>query len=220
MNNDAIIIRNITKSYFLEKPKTLKKWLHSLVHNYGKFVVLKNFSLKIKKGETVLIIGPNGCGKSTLLKLIAGITPPDRGTIDVHGRVVPLIALGAGFNLELTGRENININAAILGLNKKSLHSRIHKIISFAGIGEFIDVPLKRYSTGMISRLAFSIAIYSEPDILLLDELFAVGDVDFRKKFLDKLALMKRNGVTLLICTHFELELPLIDRKVIFRKRF
>ncbi len=213
MNSPAVIIRNVTKRYFFEKPRTLKKWFNSLFSPYGKFTVIQNYSMTVNKGEFVLITGPNGCGKTTLLKLIAGITLPDEGTIQTIGKVVPLIELGSGFNHELTGRENIITNATILGIAKKNIMNIIPKIIRFAELENFIDIPIKRYSTGMRARLAFSIAIYSEPDILLLDEIFAVGDRNFVKKSIGKLEEFKKNGITIVLCSHMEIRNSLVDRR-------
>ncbi len=214
MNQPAIILKQVTKKYYLEKPRTLKKWFHTLFFPFEKFTVIKNFSLTVNKGEFVLIAGPNGSGKTTLLKLIAGITEPDLGTIKVIDRVVPLIELGAGFNFELSGRENIVINATILGVSKKKIREITPRIIRFSGLDNFIDIPVKRYSSGMISRLAFSIAIYSEPDILLLDEIFAVGDEQFRQNSIVKLKQFKKQSITIILCSHYNIESSLFDRTI------
>jgi ABC-type polysaccharide/polyol phosphate transport system ATPase subunit len=211
----VIILKNITKKYYLEKPQTLKRLLKNLFHPFEKFTVIKNFSLTINKGEFILLTGPNGSGKTTLLKLIAGIIKPDSGEIKTYGRIVPLIELGAGFNLELTGRENILINATILGLSKKEIKEKMNAIISFSEIDRFIDIPLKRYSTGMISRLAFSIAAFSNPDILLLDEIFAVGDINFRQKTFTVLSQFKKQKKTIILTTNFSLGLKIFDREVL-----
>ena len=202
MKKPAITIDNLTKQYYLEKPRTLKKWFRTMFAPFERFTVLKNLSLTVDKGEFVLITGPNGSGKTTLLKLIAGITEPDRGKIITYGKIVPLIELGAGFNYELTGKENIITNAAILGISKQTLKKIIPKIINYSGIKNFIEVPLKRYSTGMLSRLAFSIAVYSDPDIILIDEIFAVGDSAFQQKCLLKMKEFKNNQVSLVIVSH------------------
>jgi|SRR3989344_4560513 len=203
MKKPAITIDNLTKQYYLEKPRTLKKWFRTMFAPFERFTVLKNLSLTVDKGEFVLITGPNGSGKTTLLKLIAGITEPDRGKIITYGKIVPLIELGAGFNYELTGKENIITNAAILGISKQTLKKIIPKIINYSGIKNFIEVPLKRYSTGMLSRLAFSIAVYSDPDIILIDEIFAVGDEGFRKKSIKYLKQSQQQGRTIILTSHF-----------------
>lgn len=217
MNKPAIIIENITKQYYLEKPRTLKKWFHHIFSPFKKFTVIKNFSLRVDKGEFALITGPNGSGKTTLLKLITGITEPDKGKIITYGKIVPLIEFSAGFNTELTGRENIMINATILGIEKKRIIQIIPKIIKFSGLYDFVDIPVKRYSTGMVSRLAFSIAAYSEPDILLIDEIFAVGDKKFRKKSIKKILEFKRKGVTILLSTNDDSEINFFDKKIILK---
>ncbi len=214
MTDISVLLQNVTKRYYLEKPRTLKKWFQSLFSPYEKLTVIKSLSLKVNKGEFILIQGPNGCGKSTLLKLIAGITIPDEGNIKTYGRIVPLIELGAGFNFDLTGRENIMINASILGIHKPQINHIIPHIIEFSGLKEFIDFPIKRYSTGMVSRLAFSIAVFSNPDILLLDEVFSVGDKDFRKKCINELKKFKKKNVTILLCSHGEMQNNLIDRQI------
>ncbi len=214
MNNPAVIVDNITKQYYLERPQTIKKWFRHMFSPFKRFTVIKNFSLKINEGEFVLLVGENGAGKTTLLKLIAGITVPDQGKIIVCGKVAPLIELSAGFNNELTGRENIVTYATILGIDTKTIAEIMPKIIRFSGLRHFIDVPLKRYSSGMISRLAFSIAIYSKPDILLLDEIFAAGDRRFREKSIKKLFEFKKKGVTIILSTHYEKSIPFADRNI------
>ncbi len=214
MNQPLVLLKNITKQYYLEKPRTLKKWFRHFYSPFKKFVVFRNFSLKVNKGELVLITGPNGSGKTTLLKLIAGIIEPDKGKIITQGKIVPLIELSAGFNPELTGRENIMIYATILGIEREKIKQIIPKIIKFSQLRNFIDVPIKRYSTGMVSRLAFSIAAYSEPDILLIDEIFAVGDKEFRKKSIKKILEFKQKNVTIILSTHFDMGINFFDKKI------
>ena len=164
--------------------------------------VLKNISLKIEKGETVAIIGRNGCGKSTLLKLIAGIYFQDSGRMRVQGRISPLIELGAGFHPEFSGRENVFINGQILGLSMAYLRKRYDEIVKFAGIEQFMDVPVRIYSSGMYMRLAFSVAVNVDPDILLIDEILGVGDFDFQQKCQKKLDEFKRKNKTIVLVTH------------------
>ena len=214
MSQPAIVINNITKKYYLEKPRTLKKWFHTIISPFEKFTVFKNFSLSVNKGEFILITGSNGSGKTTLLKLIAGITFPDEGSIKTYGRIVPLIELGAGFNYELTGEENIVTNATILGIQKSKIKEIIPKIVSFSGLKDFIDVPLKRYSTGMVTRLAFSIAVYSNPNILLIDEIFAVGDNEFRKKSIKRILDFKKKSITIVLTSNFRIEKYICDREI------
>lgn len=213
----AIILRNVNKSYFIERPKTLKKWIKNLILPFKRFQVIKNFSATINQGDFVVVEGPNGSGKSTLMRLIAGITEPDSGEILTAGKIIPLIELGAGFNIELTGRENIIINATILKIKKESLVKIMDKIIRLSRLKNFIDVPLKRYSSGMLTRLAFSIAAHSNPDILLLDEVFAIGDREFQKKSYEILEKFHKEGKTILICSHFDLKLPFITKKIILK---
>lgn len=203
MSKPVILIENITKQYYLEKPRAFKKWFYHLFTPFEKFTVIKNFSLKINKGEFIVITGPNGSGKTTLLKLIAGITEPDKGKISTYGRIVSLIELTAGFNMELTGRENIIINATILGIEKRDIENNLPKIIRFSGIKKFINNPMKKYSTGMIARLGFAIAVLSNPDILLLDETLVVGDKSYWKKSINKIMDLNKKGVTILWVTQF-----------------
>ena len=164
--------------------------------------VLKNISLTIEKGETVALIGRNGCGKSTLLKLIAGIYFPENGELRVQGRISPLIELGAGFHPEFSGKENVFINGQILGLSVAFLRKRYDEIVKFAGIGQFMDLPVRIYSSGMYMRLAFSVAVNVDPDILLIDEILGVGDADFQQKCQRKLDEFKHKGKTIVLVTH------------------
>jgi lipopolysaccharide transport system ATP-binding protein len=155
---------------------------HDRLTDPNRFDVLRDVSFEIAKGETVGIIGRNGAGKSTLLKMIAGIYKPDAGRIDVEGRVAALVELGAGFHPDFSGRENVEINGIILGLSRKEVRERFDAIVRFADIGDFIDAPVRTYSSGMFMRLAFSVAIHVEPDVLLIDEVLAVGDEAFQAK--------------------------------------
>ena len=166
------------------------------------FWALENISFTVKRGECLGLIGPNGAGKSTLLKLLNGITLPDTGMIKVAGRVGALLELGAGFHPMLTGRENIYLNAAILGLTKDEISDKFDAIIDFAGLEEFIDSPVKHYSSGMYVRLGFAIAVHAEPDILLIDEALAVGDISFQAKCYAKLREFSDRGVTIIFVTH------------------
>ena len=163
---------------------------------------LKDFSLSVSKGESVALIGPNGSGKSTALRLIAGIYQPTTGTVDTHGRLAAVIELGAGFHPELTGAENVALYGAVMGLARAEIGARFEDIVAFAEIGEFIDVPVKYYSSGMQARLAFAVTVCVEPDILLLDEVLAVGDQSFRERCLDRLRQFKARGGTLVIVSH------------------
>ncbi len=166
------------------------------------FWALDNINFEVRPGEAFGIIGPNGAGKSTLLKLLAGIMRPTNGTIDVRGRVSALIELGAGFHVDLTGRENIHLNAAILGMSRGELRQKFDQIVDFAGIGEFLDTPVKRYSSGMHARLGFAIAAHVEPRILLVDEVLSVGDRVFRAKCMDKMNQFLKEGVGVVFVSH------------------
>src|SRR5215831_6592382 len=166
------------------------------------FWPLRDVSLEVVPGEVFGIVGPNGAGKSTLLRVIAGIIKPTRGTVDVRGRIAPLIELGAGFDPEMTGRENIFLYGAMLGFSSKRLMSRLSDIVSFSELEEFLDVPLKNYSSGMAARLAFAVATDVDPDILLIDELLSVGDAAFAKKCSERIESFRERGVSIVIVSH------------------
>lgn len=166
------------------------------------FWVLKNITFSLKEGRTLGIIGNNGSGKSTILKLVAGVMFPDCGLTKVVGRIAPLIEVGAGFHPELTGRENIYLNGVILGLKRSQIDKKYQSIIDFAGLGDFIDTPIKHYSSGMYMRLGFSIAIHTDPDILLVDEILAVGDEAFQRKCFLKIKEFQRAKKTIIFVTH------------------
>jgi ABC-type polysaccharide/polyol phosphate transport system ATPase subunit len=173
------------------------------------FTAVRNVSFTVPKGQTLGVIGRNGSGKSTLLKLVAGITKPSEGRLTVNGRISALIELGAGFHPEISGRENVFINGIMLGLTKKEVSRRFEEIVDFAELSEFIDAPVKTYSSGMYMRLGFAVAIHVDPDVLLVDEVLAVGDEGFTHKCLDKFAEFKRRGKTILLVTH---SLGLVER--------
>ena len=170
--------------------------------NYIDFWALREINFKVYQGELVGIIGSNGAGKSTLLKVISRVLRPTLGSIRVRGLVAPLLELGAGFDYELTGRENIYLNGTILGFKVKDISKRFDRIVDFAGIKDFIDSPLRTYSTGMITRLGFAIATDIKPDILVLDEIFAVGDEEFQKKSIKRIERFKSKGTTILLVSH------------------
>ncbi len=202
---NAIEIRNMYKDFKLvyDKPTTLKEricfWKTTKIQ---KRQVLKNINLDIKKGETVALIGTNGSGKSTLLKLMTKILYPNKGTLETHGKLTSLLELGAGFHPDFTGRENIYFNAAIFGLTRQEIDKRIDEIIEFSELGDFIDNPVRTYSSGMYMRLAFSIAINVDAEILLIDEILAVGDQHFQDKCFAKLKEMKESEKTIVIVSH------------------
>lgn len=174
----------------------------TLGSNSDRIWALKDVSFEVKKGEVIGIIGPNGSGKSTLLKILSRITTPTEGRVEVHGRVGSLLEVGTGFHPELTGRENVYLNGAILGMTKREIEDKFDEIVDFSGIERFIDTPLKRYSSGMTVRLAFAVAAHFDPEILLVDEVLAVGDAEFQKKCLGKMSNVAKEGRTVLFVSH------------------
>ena len=202
---NAIIVKNVNKKFKIvyDKPNTLKErlvfWNKTKV---GYYEVLKDVNLTIKKGETVALIGVNGSGKSTLLKLMTKIIYPTKGEIKTNGKLTSLLELGAGFHPDFTGRENIYFNASIFGLTAKEIDNRVQEIIDFSELGEFIEAPVRTYSSGMYMRLAFSVAINVDADILLIDEILAVGDQHFQEKCFKKLEELKNSRKTIVIVSH------------------
>lgn len=204
-SSNSIEVRNVKKSFkvFYDKGFELKeKILFKNRNKYEKREVLKGISFDIKKGEAVGLIGKNGCGKSTILKMLNRIMYPDSGKIEVQGRVSSLIELGAGFHPDMSGRENIYINASIFGLNRKEIDKRLEQIITFSELEQYIDNPVRTYSSGMYMRLAFSVAINVDADILMIDEILGVGDVSFQTKCFNKLMEIKEKGTTIVIVSH------------------
>ena len=202
---NAIEVHGVKKKFrvYMDRGYTLKELtLFSKRRKYKERVVLEDIHFDIKKGEAVGLIGRNGCGKSTTLKLLTRIMYPDAGSIEMCGRVSSLIELGAGFHPDMTGRQNIYTNASIFGLTRKEIERRIDSIIDFSELGEAIDTPVRTYSSGMYMRLAFSVAINVDADILLIDEILAVGDASFQEKCFDKLKDIKKNGTTIVIVSH------------------
>ncbi len=200
-----IEFENVTKKFILQNQKTFKEFLPALFSRQktkNNLLALSNISFTISPGESLGIIGPNGSGKSTILKLIAGVTAPTSGRVTVNGRVSPLIELGAGFHPELSGRENIYLNGAILGLSQKEIGRNFDNIVNFAGLWEFIDQPIKHYSSGMYMRLAFAVAVHTNPQILIIDEILAVGDAEFQEKCFQRMEEFKRSGVTIIFVSH------------------
>jgi len=197
---------SVDKYFYLQHQKTIKELVAAIFHQkktLERVHALKNVSFKIKKGETVGVIGKNGAGKSTLLKLMAGVSSPTTGSVRITGRISPLIELGAGFHPELSGKENIFLNGVILGMEEKFLIDKFQEIVDFSEIDmKFIYTPVKYYSSGMYMRLAFAVAIFTEPDILLIDEILAVGDTAFQAKCIKRMEEFKKEGVTTLFVSH------------------
>lgn len=200
---NAIEVNNVCKTYGTHKSISLKDRVvyHAHKDTNKRREVLHDISFDVKKGEALAIVGKNGSGKSTMLKLLTGIIRPDKGTIETDGRISCLIELGAGFHPDMSGRENIYINASIFGLNKKEIDERIQDILDFSEIEEHIDERVRDYSSGMYMRLAFSIAINVNADILIVDEILSVGDIAFQNKCLNKIHMLKKSGVTIVLVT-------------------
>lgn len=216
---NAIEVRDIKKSFkvYLDRSSNMKDFMiHQKRRRYEYRNVLKGISFDVKKGEAIGLIGHNGCGKSTTLKLLAQIMYPDSGTIEIKGRVSSLIELGAGFHPDMSGRENIYINASIFGLSKKEIDKRIDEIIAFSELEDFIDSPVRTYSSGMYMRLAFSVAINVDADVLLVDEILAVGDANFQAKCFRKLREIKSKGTTIVIVSHTLTQLEEICERTIW----
>lgn len=202
---NAIEVKNMTKKFnvYYDKANTLKEKLMFWTRgNKEVRTVLKDINIEIKKGETVALVGVNGSGKSTLLKLMTKIIYPTKGTVETKGKLTSLLELGAGFHPDFSGRENIYFNASIFGLSKKEIDKRLNSIIEFSELGEFIDNPVRTYSSGMYMRLAFSVAINVDADILLIDEILAVGDQHFQDKCFKKLEELRDSDKTIVIVTH------------------
>jgi len=203
-NKKVIIFNHVEKRFKKGRKLLLKEALLDIFKPAAteEFWALDDVSFEIKKGETIGIIGPNGSGKSTILKLMAGVMVPSRGNVEIAGKIAPLIELGAGFHPELTGRENIYLNGSILGMKQKEIDKKFKSIVDFSELHEFIDTPVKHYSSGMYMRLGFSIAISIEPEILLIDEILAVGDIAFQQRCMEKMNEFKKNGVTIVFVSH------------------
>jgi lipopolysaccharide transport system ATP-binding protein len=224
MSNAETLIRfeHVTKSYpmyhhvtsgfknlLLNLPKAIRELRQS------QFTALKDLSFEIRRGESVAFVGRNGAGKSTTLGLIAGVLRPTQGLVKVEGRVLPLLELGGGFHPDLSGLENIQLNGVILGLTRKEVAARTKQIIDFSELAEFIDQPVRTYSSGMMARLGFSVVANLDPEILLIDEVLAVGDAEFRQKCLDKMSEFKKAGVTIILVSHSAADVEfLCDRAI------
>lgn len=199
----SVKAEGLTKEYHIyDRPSERLKELFFKMRKHRVFRALGALDIEVRKGETLGIIGENGAGKSTFLKLVAGVIEPSSGMIKVDGKVSSILELGTGFNPEFTGRENVLLNGALLGLSSGEVSNRMESIVRFADIGDFFDMPVKMYSSGMYMRLAFSLAVHVDADIVLIDEALAVGDGAFEKKCIDRIWDLKRNGITILYCSH------------------
>ncbi|MGO4340146.1 ABC transporter ATP-binding protein [Pedococcus sp. 2YAF34] len=208
----AVEVSGVSKHFRLRHTHSLKEALVWTVQGRARtddFTALHPLDLTIEPGETLALLGRNGSGKSTLLKLLAGVMAPDSGQVRVRGRVAGLLEVGAGFHPDLTGRENVFLNAAILGLSREQVQERFDDIVAFADIGRFLDTQVRFYSSGMFLRLAFAVAVHTEPDVFLVDEILAVGDEAFRAKCLDRIERLAHEGRTLVVVSH---DLPLVER--------
>jgi lipopolysaccharide transport system ATP-binding protein len=219
----VIRLDRVTKEYARHRHLT-RGLKQSLLHlpdlirsmSANHFFALDDISLAIRKGEAVGIIGANGSGKSTLLGLIAGVIGPQAGTVEVQGRVAPLLELGAGFHYELTGYENIVLNGVLMGLTRREVAARMEAIVAFSGLESSLNEPLRTYSSGMVARLGFSVAVHLEPDILLIDEILAVGDTHFQARCYERLEEFRRQGTTFVIVSHSLAEVRFLCDRVVW----
>ena len=218
----AIQVSHVTKRYrrYEYRNMTLKSrvvdWLRSRPDRFVEFEALKDVSVSVERGEMLAVIGRNGAGKSTLLRIISGIVEPDSGSVEVNGRISPLLQLGTGFAVDLSGRRNIYLYGALLGLNRRQIAKRLDAIIQFSGIADFIDTPVKHYSSGMAARLGFAIAAHMDPDLLLLDEVLSVGDAEFQAKCLARMRRFREEGKTIVLVTHsLQSAIGMCDRAVL-----
>lgn len=218
-----IILKNVSMKFNLgvEKEGSLKMifinlFSHKKKKNKEYFWALKNIDFRINKGDVVGIIGANGAGKSTLLKVVSGVYKPTTGTVTVNGKISPMIELGAGFDAELTARENIYLNGAILGYSKEFLEEKFDEIVEFSELKDFLDVPVKNFSSGMVAKLAFSISTIVDPEVLIVDEILSVGDIKFQEKSKNKMMSMIKGGTTVLYVSHSIATIKELCNKVIW----
>lgn len=209
MIDNAILVENVVKEYPLYHH--INGGIKNLILNpraffsffkEGRYVALNNVSFSVKKGESIALIGRNGAGKSTMLSMLAGVLKPTSGKVEVNGRVASMLELGGGFHQELTGRDNIRLNATLLGMSKKEVDRKIDSIIEFSELGEFIEQPIRVYSSGMLAKLGFAVITSCDPDVLIIDEVLAVGDYDFQAKCLEVIKNFKESGVTIFLVSH------------------
>lgn len=224
MKDLAIKIENVSMNFIksTQKVDSFKEFMVKKIKGqikYEEFVALNNINLKIEKGEVVGFVGLNGAGKSTLLKIVSGVQKPTTGVIEVNGRVSPLLELGAGFDNDLSGRENIYLNGLILGYDKKFINEKMDEIIDFAEVREFIDVPIKNYSSGMKARLGFSVATIKTPQILIVDEVLSVGDGRFKKKSESRMLELIKSDATVLFVSHSIAQIRRLCTKVVWLEK-
>lgn len=222
--DQVIVIQDVSIRFKLERGRStsIKEYMIRFFKDqlsYEEFWALKNISMEVEKGDAVGIVGTNGAGKSTLLKLIAGVMTPSNGTVKVNGIIAPMIELGAGFDSELTGRENIFLNGALMGFSRKEMEKRYNDIVEFSELEGFIETTVKNYSSGMFMRLAFSIAISVNPDILIIDEVLSVGDARFQKKCMDRIQEIKERGTTILFVSHSADQVKAICNKALWLEK-
>lgn len=221
MSNQIITVENVSMRFNLaeEKADTLKEYFLKLITgklHFQEFYALRDVSFSIEKGESVALIGRNGSGKSTMLKIIAGVLSASSGNVSVSGSIAPLIELGAGFDFDLTARENIYLNGAVMGHNRKYMDQNFQEIMDFSELWEFVDVPLKNYSSGMIARLGFAIATQVKADILVVDEILAVGDFRFQQKCKERMKNLMSHGTTVLFVSHSDEQVVEICKRAIW----
>ena len=206
-NNTMIRVSDVTMRFRMNNDKilSLKEFVTTALRGklqYSTFTALEHVSFEVQKGETIGLIGRNGAGKSTLLKIISGIMKPTEGSVECRGNVVPMLELGSGFDMDLSGRENVYLNGAILGYTKPFLDAKFQEILDFSELGDFINIPIRNYSSGMLARLAFSIAAVVKPEILIVDEILAVGDAQFQEKSKRRMMELMGGGTTVLLVSH------------------
>lgn len=221
MENVMVEVNNVTMRFHMNNDKimSLKEFITRKIRgkiSYNDFTALENISFTLNKGDTLGLIGRNGAGKSTLLKVISGILKPTEGSVRCAGNVVPMLELGSGFDYDLTGRENIFLNGAILGYTEEFLNEKFEEIVEFSELGQFIDSPIRNYSSGMLARLAFSIASEVKPDILIVDEILSVGDAAFQEKSRAKMLELMGGGATVLFVSHSIEQIKELCSKVIW----
>lgn len=218
----AIVIHDVSKTFKIRHATSVKETVVAAFQKKAissQFSALEGISFDVPKGQAVALLGRNGSGKSTTLKMLSGVLRPDKGWIRTRGRVAGLLEVGAGFNPNLSGRDNVFLNAAILGMSKAETEARFNDILEFSEIGEFIDTEVKFYSSGMYARLGFSVAVHTEVDILLVDEILSVGDAAFRKKCEERMLEMRRKGKTLFVVSHNAAQVKKIcERGIVLKK--